>query len=71
MSTAPIRCFECGKVLGNKWEHFWLLTGVVFEGDKMKWDEKKRQMSDEHAMDELKIKKPCCRCVMKTWIEYD
>jgi len=70
MEFAPIRCFECGKVLGCKWEQFWLLTGVFFEDEKMKFDEKSRQMSDEHALDKLKIVKPCCRCVMKTWISY-
>lgn len=72
MAAAPIRCFECAKVLGDKWETYWVMTGVYFNKElKMIWDGKKRKMSDEHALDELHISRPCCRSVMKTWIQYN
>lgn len=68
----PIRCFECGKVLGNKWETFWELTGMVYlwEENKMTWDPEKREMSDDHACDHLGILRNCCRNMMKSHVEY-
>lgn len=57
----PIRCMECGKVVGNKWKLFWELTGFI---------SKKRQMTDDNALDEMKIKRPCCRSLIKTWLSY-
>lgn len=65
MSSPPIRCMECGKVVGNKWELFWELTGV-----KPKDKNAKRQMSDDNALDEMKIHRPCCRSLIKTWLSY-
>lgn len=70
--NVPIRCFECGKVLGNKWEAYWDLTGMVFDNEKMKLvqDEKKRKMGDDNACDELGLLKNCCRNMMKSHVEY-
>ena len=70
MSCPPVRCFECGKVLGNKWEMFWDLTGMVYKDGQMTWDEEKRVMGDDHACDELKIYRNCCRNMLKTHVEY-
>jgi DNA-directed RNA polymerase subunit N (RpoN/RPB10) len=70
MSMPPIRCFECGRVLGNKWEVFWNLTGMVIKDGKMTWDPSKRKMSDDNACDELGLLRVCCRDKMKTYIEY-
>jgi len=71
MSSPPIRCFECGKVLGNKWEKFWDLTGMVVKNCKMTWNPKKRKMSDDHACDELGLLRVCCRNMMKSFVEYE
>lgn len=71
MSSPPIRCFECGKVLGNKWENFWKLTGMRVKKGKMTWDPKKREMSDDNACDELGLLRVCCRNMMKSFIEYE
>ena len=68
----PIRCFECGKVIGNKWKIFWELTGIVFNKKKleMKYCEEKRVMSDDHACDKLGLLRNCCRNMMKSHVEY-
>lgn len=68
----PIRCFECGKVLGNKWETFWELTGMVYDCEKqtMTWDEELRKESDDHACDKLGLLRSCCRNMMKSHVEY-
>ncbi|GFX14880.1 DNA-directed RNA polymerases I, II, and III subunit RPABC5 [Trichonephila clavipes] len=43
----PIRCFTCGKVIGNKWEaYLGLLQTEYTEGD---------------ALDALGLKRYCCR----------
>ncbi|GIY48553.1 DNA-directed RNA polymerases I, II, and III subunit RPABC5 [Caerostris darwini] len=43
----PIRCFTCGKVIGNKWEaYLGLLQSEYTEGD---------------ALDSLGLKRYCCR----------
>ena len=43
----PIRCFTCGKVIGNKWEaYLGLLQAEYQEGD---------------ALDALGLKRYCCR----------
>uniref|UniRef100_A0A914UPX3 Essential MCU regulator, mitochondrial n=1 Tax=Plectus sambesii TaxID=2011161 RepID=A0A914UPX3_9BILA len=43
----PVRCFTCGKVIGNKWEaYLGLLQAEYSEGD---------------ALDALNLKRYCCR----------
>jgi DNA-directed RNA polymerase I, II, and III subunit RPABC5 len=46
----PVRCYSCGKVLGNKWQKY---NELVSEG-----------MSKREALDKLKIKKYCCRAIV-------
>jgi len=43
----PVRCFSCGKVIGHLYEQF---RKMVEQGEKA-----------ETALDELKIKRYCCR----------
>ena len=45
----PVRCFTCGKVIGNLWNKYATLK-----------DEK----SIEEALDDLKLNKMCCRRMM-------
>lgn len=43
----PVRCFTCGKVIGNKWEaYLGLLQAEYTEGD---------------ALDAMGLKRYCCR----------
>lgn len=51
----PVRCFTCGKVIGNKWEtYLHLLQADFSEGD---------------ALDELGLKRYCCRRMMLTHVD--
>lgn len=51
----PVRCFSCGKVTGNKWdEYLALLEKGHSEGD---------------AMDELGLKRYCCRRMVLTHVD--
>jgi DNA-directed RNA polymerase I, II, and III subunit RPABC5 len=51
----PIRCFSCGKVTGDLWEPF---LKLVNEG-----------LSDGDAMDELAVKRYCCRRMLMTHVD--
>lgn len=51
----PIRCFSCGKLLGDKYEEF--------EARIKRGEEPKR------VLDELGIKRYCCRSTMLTSVD--
>lgn len=52
----PIRCFSCGKVVGDKWETYleYLQDEHITEGD---------------ALDKLKLKRYCCRRMVLTHVD--
>ena len=51
----PIRCFTCGKVVGNKWESYLgLLQAEYSEGD---------------ALDSLGLKRYCCRRMLLAHVD--
>lgn len=52
----PIRCFSCGKVVGDKWETYLnlLQDETLTEGD---------------ALDQLKLKRYCCRRMVLTHVD--
>jgi DNA-directed RNA polymerase I, II, and III subunit RPABC5 len=52
----PIRCFTCGKVVGNKWDQYnELLETGEYEKDKI--------------LDILGLKRYCCRRMILTHVE--
>ena len=51
----PIRCFTCGKLLGDKYEEF---ESRVIKGE-----------SPDRALDELGVKRYCCRRMLLTSID--
>ncbi|XBI66384.1 hypothetical protein VPH35_045968 [Triticum aestivum] len=51
----PVRCFTCGKVIGNKWDHYLdLLQADYTEGD---------------ALDALGLVRYCCRRMLMTHVD--
>ncbi|EIN08168.1 hypothetical protein PUNSTDRAFT_68558, partial [Punctularia strigosozonata HHB-11173 SS5] len=51
----PVRCFSCGKVIGDKWTRYIkLLEDEYSEGD---------------ALDELQLKRYCCRRMVLTHVD--
>jgi len=51
----PVRCFTCGKVIGNKWEPYLDLLNQNF--------------SEASALDLLGLKRYCCRRMVLTHID--
>lgn len=50
----PIRCFTCGKIIGNKLS---------------KYEEYSMLYGEKEALDKLKIQRYCCRRMLLTHIE--
>lgn len=51
----PVRCFTCGKVIGNKWDTYLdLLQAEYTEGQ---------------ALDALKLQRYCCRRMLMTHVD--
>lgn len=50
----PIRCFTCGKVIGNKWEKYTQLCQEMTQGD---------------ALDNLGMERYCCRRMFLTHVD--
>jgi len=51
----PVRCFSCGKVIGDKWEEF---QERVEDGEDTK-----------EVLDDLGLEKYCCRTVFLTNVD--
>lgn len=51
----PVRCFTCGKVIGNKWNTYL----AMIQAEK----------TEEQALDALKLPRYCCRRMMLTHVE--
>ena len=52
----PVRCFTCGKVIGDKWEQYMrLLTDS--------------HMNEAEALDSLKLERYCCRRMLLTHVD--
>ncbi|KAH6565638.1 hypothetical protein BASA50_010258 [Batrachochytrium salamandrivorans] len=52
----PVRCFSCGKVVGDKWQPYLvLLQGDITEGK---------------ALDTLGLKRYCCRRMVLSHIDF-
>ena len=52
----PVRCFTCGKVIGNKWQTYLHLLS-----------EEQRKEGD--ALDELRLRRMCCRRMLLTHVD--
>ena len=50
----PVRCFNCGKVIGNKWEQY---TKYIREGKTI-----------EETLDLLKLERYCCRSIIMSHV---
>ena len=51
----PVRCFTCGKVLGNKWEPY---LKLLKEGDET-----------SSALEKLSIERYCCKRMISTHVD--
>ncbi len=51
----PVRCFTCGKVIGNKWDSF--------------VSHQENGMSSKQALDTLGLRRYCCRRMLLTHVD--
>ncbi|KAJ2793289.1 DNA-directed RNA polymerase II subunit L [Coemansia guatemalensis] len=51
----PVRCFSCGKVVGDKWDEYLKFL-----------DE---ELTDAEAMDTMGLKRYCCRRMVLTHVD--
>jgi DNA-directed RNA polymerase I, II, and III subunit RPABC5 len=51
----PVRCYTCGKVIGNKWEPYQNML--------------KKDLTPGEALDKLNLKKYCCRRIILTHVD--
>lgn len=51
----PIRCFTCGKIMGNKWEKY---LALLEDGH-----------SEGYVLDVLKLTRFCCRRILLGHVE--
>ncbi|KAH8101075.1 8 kDa subunit-domain-containing protein, partial [Cristinia sonorae] len=51
----PVRCFSCGKVVGDKWNAYLELLAT--------------QVSEGEALDQLMLKRYCCRRMLLTHVD--
>ncbi|KAJ4397604.1 DNA-directed RNA polymerase II subunit L [Gnomoniopsis smithogilvyi] len=51
----PVRCFSCGKVTGDLWERYLVLID--------------QNIPDGDAMDQLGLKRYCCRRMIMTHVD--
>eukprot|EP00842_Homolaphlyctis_polyrhiza_P002726 jgi/Hompol1/3454/HPOL_001586-RA len=52
----PVRCFSCGKVVGDKWNPYITLL--------------QNDVSEKDAMDQLGLKRYCCRRMVLSHIDF-
>ena len=51
----PVRCFTCGKVIGDKWEQYMTLLQT--------------DLNEAQALDSLKLNRYCCRRMLLTHVD--
>ncbi|KAI5805009.1 DNA-directed RNA polymerase, subunit N/Rpb10 [Geopyxis carbonaria] len=56
----PVRCFSCGKVVGDLWERYLFMLAPTNGDDPI---------SESEAMDRLGCKRYCCRRMVMTHVD--
>jgi len=73
----PVRCFTCGKLLGHLWDiyqekiqKYYQEQVLPYEKNSlMKGEDLKEETPEKKVLDELGIKRYCCRTVMLTHVD--
>ncbi|CAE6943844.1 NRPB10L [Symbiodinium sp. CCMP2592] len=71
----PIRCYSCGKLIGNKWEKYLqLLQRKSEEQEKQDRDDpenrsRPKPAPEKEVLDELGFNRYCCRRMMLTHVD--
>ena len=72
----PVKCFTCGKVLADKYNHYQirvreLKLAMEMEDDKVIYltPEYTKKTPEGEVLDELKLKRMCCRRHMLSHVD--
>jgi DNA-directed RNA polymerases I, II, and III subunit RPABC5 len=67
----PVRCFTCGKVLADKWNHYQKeIQKTNTEDSVLNVNAKTMQQTKEgKALDSLGLKRYCCRRMMLSHVD--
>ena len=63
----PVRCFSCGKVIGNKYLEYQKLLSEKNKKECYKDDQDDR-IDNQEIFKKLKLKKYCCRRMLLTHV---
>jgi|TARA_B110001450_G_scaffold255986_1_gene284990 DNA-directed RNA polymerase I, II, and III subunit RPABC5 len=74
----PVKCFTCGKVLGNKWNYYVrevrkekLARGIDLEKVIYLTEDNVEKTIEGHVLDNLKLTRMCCRRHMLTHVDIE
>lgn len=69
----PVRCFTCGKVLGNKWKEYKVKVKKEEEKEELEYmtGENVKKTVEGSVLDEMGIEKMCCRRHMLTHVDIE
>ncbi|OIT20088.1 dna-directed rna polymerases ii, iv and v subunit 10 [Nicotiana attenuata] len=69
----PVRCFTCGKVIGNKWNQYLDLVLASYDKKGAEKDEKDAEedeiTAEAEALDALGLVRYCCRRMLMTHVD--
>jgi|TARA_B110000858_G_C17448231_1_gene312984 DNA-directed RNA polymerase subunit N (RpoN/RPB10) len=72
----PVRCFTCGKVLADKWNSYIEQVQKHYNNDIPEYNsmrivdiQKNEESAEKKILDEMRIKRYCCRRVMLSTID--
>jgi|TARA_B110000037_G_scaffold17754_1_gene18439 DNA-directed RNA polymerase subunit N (RpoN/RPB10) len=74
----PVKCFTCGKVLGNKWNYYVrevrkekLAKGIDLEKVIYLTEDNVEKTIEGYVLDNLKLTRMCCRRHMLTHVDIE
>ena len=63
----PVRCFNCGKCIGNKYEKYVKMAAEKAKKEKY-YDNQDERIDNRDIFDKLKLKRYCCRRMVLTHV---
>ena len=70
----PVKCFTCGNVLANKYRYYLQVVSAHRQDDRIKYytgKEFTEKSIEGKTLDELGLRKPCCRRHMLTHVDIE
>lgn len=67
----PMRCFTCGKVISNKWEHYQKKVAELQPKKDQKHPEHFDGIHTGKILDDIGLDRLCCRRMMISHVDID